>query len=115
LLLSGTGVYGVVAFAVANRTREIGLRMAMGATRGQVLRRVLWDAVRLAIPGLVVGAILAGAVAAAMQSELLGLNPVDPVSFMAAAGVLLALVLVASLVPARRAAGVDPMVALRAE
>jgi len=93
LLLSAIGVYGVVAFMVANRTREIGLRMAMGATRGQVLRGVLWDAIRLAVPGLAVGALLAVAVAAAMRSELLGLSPVDPVSFSAAVGVLLMLVL----------------------
>jgi ABC-type antimicrobial peptide transport system permease subunit len=89
--------------------------MAMGATRGQVLRRILWDAVRLAVPGLVVGAVLAGAVAALMRAELLGLSPVDPVSFSAAVGVLLVLVLLASFVPARRASAIDPMSALRSE
>ncbi len=113
LLLSAIGVYGVVAFMVANRTREIGLRMAMGATRGQVLRRVLWDAIRLAVPGLAAGGLLAVAVATAMRSQLLGLSPVDPVSFSAAVGVLLMLVLLASFIPARRASAVDPLDALR--
>jgi predicted permease len=113
LLLSAIGVYGVVAFMVANRTREIGLRMAMGATRGQVLRGVLWDAIRLAVPGLAAGGLLAVAVATAMRSELLGLSPVDPVSFSAAVVALLMLVLLASFIPARRASAVDPLDALR--
>jgi predicted permease len=115
LLLSAIGVYGVVAFAVARRTREIGLRMAIGATRGQVLEAVLRDAVRLAAPGLAVGALLAVGTAAAMRSMLLGVSPVDPISLGSAAGVLLLVVLLASLVPARRASGIDPMVALRSE
>jgi len=115
LVLSAIGVYGVVAFAVANRTREIGLRMALGATRVEVLKGVLADAVRLAVPGLVVGAILAAAMAIIAQSELMGLSPIDPVSFGAAAAVLFLIVLLASLVPARRASKVDPMDALRYE
>jgi hypothetical protein len=115
LVLSAIGVYGVVAFAVANRTREIGLRMALGSTRAGVLRGVLGDAVRLAIPGLVVGACLAAAMAVIAQSELLGLSPIDPVSFGSAATVLFLIVLLASLVPALRASRVDPMDALRYE
>jgi predicted permease len=115
LLLSAIGVYGVVAFAVARRTREIGLRMALGATRERVLGTVMRDAVRLALPGLVVGAALAVGTAAAMRSMLLGLSPVDPISFGFAAGTLFLVVLLASLVPARRASGIDPMDALRSE
>jgi putative ABC transport system permease protein len=115
LVLSAIGVYGVVAFAVANRTREIGLRMALGATRVGVLRGVLADAVRLAVPGLLVGALLAAVMAVIAQSELMGLSPTDPVSFGAAAAVLFLIVLLASLVPARRASKVDPMDALRYE
>jgi ABC-type antimicrobial peptide transport system permease subunit len=115
LLLSAIGVYGVGAFAVTSRTREIGVRMAMGATRERVLRSVLGDAVRLAVPGLVVGGLLAVGTGAAMRSFLFGLSPVDPVSLGAAAGVLFLVVLVASLVPARRAARIDPMEALRSE
>jgi predicted permease len=115
LLLSAIGVYGVVAFAVARRTREIGLRMAIGATRAQVLGAVLRDAVRLAVPGLAVGALLAVGMAAAAGNILLGVSPADPVSLGSAAGLLLLVVLLASLVPARRASGIDPMVALRSE
>jgi hypothetical protein len=115
LLLSAIGVYGVVAFAVAHRTREIGLRMAIGATRAQVLGAVLRDAVRLAAPGLVVGALIAVGTAAGMRSMLLGVSPVDPMSLGSAVLVLFLVVLLASLVPARRASGIDPMVALRSE
>jgi predicted permease len=115
LLLSAIGVYGVVAFAVANRTREIGLRMAIGATREQVLGAVMRDAVRLAVPGLAVGGLLAVGTAAAMRSMLLGVSPVDPISIGSAAGVLFLMVLLASLVPARRASRVDPMIALRSQ
>lgn len=115
LLLSAIGVYGVVAFAVARRTREIGLRMAIGATRAQVLGAVLRDAVRLAVPGLAVGALLAVGLAAAAGNILLGVSPADPISLASAAGLLLLVILLASLVPARRASGIDPMVALRSE
>jgi putative ABC transport system permease protein len=115
LLLSAIGVYGVVSFSVSSRTREIGLRMAMGASRWRVLRGVFWDATRLAVPGLAVGALLAIGVAAVSRSQLFGLSPIDPVSFGAAAGVLFLVVLLASLVPARRASGIHPMGALRQE
>lgn len=115
LLLSATGVFGVVAFTVASRTREIGLRMAIGATRAQVLGGVLRDAVRLAAPGLAVGAVLAVGAATVMRSLLLGVSPIDPVSLGSALLVLLTVVVLASLVPARRASGIDPMVALRRE
>jgi predicted permease len=115
LLLSAIGVYGVIAFTVANRTREIGVRMALGATREGVLRTVLSDAVRLAAPGLVIGGLLAVAAGYAMRSTLLGVSPIDPLSFGSVIGVLLLVVLLASIVPARRASGTDPMEALRCE
>jgi cell division protein FtsX len=115
LLLSAIGVYGVIAFTVANRTREIGVRMALGATRASVLRTVLGDAVRLAAPGLVIGGLLAVAAGYAMRSTLLGVSPVDPVSFGSVIGVLVFVVLLASVVPARKASGTDPMEALRCE
>ena len=115
LLLSAIGVYGVVSLAVTNRTREIGVRMAMGATRQQIHRAVLADSVRLAAPGLVVGALLAVGTAVAIRSELFGLSPLDPLSFLTAAGVLVLVVLLASLVPARRASGIHPVAALREE
>jgi ABC-type antimicrobial peptide transport system permease subunit len=115
LLLSAIGVYGVVAFAVTSRTREIGLRMAVGASRRKVLWDVIRDAVRLAVPGLAVGVVLSAGAAAGFRSELFGLSPLDPVSFGAAAGLLFLVILFASLVPARRASGIDPMEALRSE
>ena len=115
LLLSAIGVYGVVAFAVSRRTREIGLRMALGATKGEILRGVLRDGVRLAIPGLLVGGAASALLAAALRSALFGLSPADPLSFATAIGVLFAVVLLAALAPARMASGIDPMVALRSE
>ena len=115
LLLSAMGVYGVVALAVTNRTREIGLRIALGATRGGVVRAVFHDALRMAVPGLVVGGLLAAGTAAALRSTLLGLSPLDPVAFLSAAAVLLFMVGVASLGPALRASGIHPMEALRKE
>jgi predicted permease len=115
LILSAIGVYGVVAFAVAHRTREIGLRMALGASRPHVLNAVLRDAVWLAIPGLAVGALLAAGLGLGMRSILLGVSPSDPITFGGAAALLFLVVLLASVVPARRASAVDPMAALRSE
>jgi len=113
LLLSAMGVYGVVSLAVTHRTREIGLRMAMGATRGEIVRRVLVDALRLSAPGMVVGALLAAGTAAAMRSMLLGMSPLDPISFLSAGGLLLLVVLAAGLGPALRASGIQPVKALK--
>ena len=113
LLLSAMGVYGVVALAVTHRTREIGVRIAMGATRGAVVRGVLRDSLRMAGPGLLVGGLLAAGTAAALRSMLLGLNPVDPVSFLSVGALLLVVVFFASLAPALRASGIHPMEALR--
>jgi putative ABC transport system permease protein len=115
LLLAAIGVYGVVAFTVSSRTREIGLRMAMGATRGSVLRKVLGDGVRLALPGLILGSLASAGLAVAVRAEFFGLSPVDPVSFLVAGGALFAVVVLASVAPARRAAALDPMRALKSE
>jgi ABC-type antimicrobial peptide transport system permease subunit len=115
LLLSAMGVYGVVALAVTNRTREIGLRIALGATRGVVIRGVFGDALRMAGPGLLVGGLLAAGTAAALRSTLLGLSPVDPISFLSVAVLLLFVVITASLAPALRASAIHPMEALREE
>ncbi len=115
LLLSAMGVHGVVALAVTNRTREIGLRIALGATRGVVIRGVFGDALRMAGPGLLAGGLLAAGTAAALRSLLLGLSPVDPVSFLSAGMLLLFVVITASLGPALRASGIHPMEALRKE
>lgn len=115
LLLAGLGVYGVVAFLVAGRTREIGVRMALGAGRRRIVAGVIGGALRMALPGLAVGAVVAGLLARllASQNVLLGLPAADPVVIVAVAGALVGVVLLAGAVPARRAASVAPSRALR--
>jgi predicted permease len=115
LLLSALGIYGVVAFAVSRRTREIGVRMALGAGRASVMRGVVWGGLALAFPGLVVGAAAALGVGYLLRFLLLGLSPTDPVALGAVAAVLVGVVVVASLAPARRASTIEPVEALRAE
>jgi len=115
LMLSAVGFYGVMAYAVGQRTREIGIRMALGATREKVLRSVLGEAAVLVIVGVCVGAPIAFAASRLTASMLYGVSPTDAIS-MASAVVLLGLVGLASAwIPARRASQVDPMVALRYE
>jgi len=113
LLLAAVGIYGVMAFTVAQRTHEIGLRMALGAGRAQVLRAVLKEGMATASLGLLLGTAGAYLVGRTLQGMWYGVKAVDPVAFGAVAALLLGSALVACLVPARRAASVDPMVALR--
>jgi predicted permease len=115
LLLAAIGLYGVVAFAVARRTAEMGVRLALGASRGAVLRLVLADSARVVVPGAVVG--LAAAVAATrlVRSVLYGLEPTDPATLAMSVALLLAVAGLAAYLPARRAAGIDPVEALRCE
>lgn len=115
LILSALGVYGVVAFGVAQRTREIGIRMALGAHRGNVIRLVLRGGMGLALPGLVFGLAGGGALSVVLRSFLLGVGPADPVTFVSIPLLLLAAVALACWAPARRAAAVEPSSALRAE
>jgi len=105
----------VVAFAVAQRTREIGIRVALGAQGGEVLGLMLRQGVRLAGIGLLVGVPLAFVVARLVSGFLVGAGAADPVVFVGAAGLLAFVTLVASYVPARRASKVDPMAALRSQ
>jgi predicted permease len=115
LLLSAIGVYGLLAYAVARRTPEIGVRMALGAGRRAVVWMVLRESLSLALVGLAVGVPLALTGTRVLESTLFGLAPRDPATLAGAAGLMLLLALVAGLVPARRAAAVDPLVALRAD
>lgn len=113
MLLAGVGLYGVIAFSVSRRTREIGIRMALGSSRGMVVSRVLREALTLVVIGTIAGVALAAVGAQALSSVLLGVTPFDPVSYLIAGAVLLAVAALAAIVPARRAASVDPLVALR--
>ena len=115
LLLAGLGIYGVLAYSVSRRTREIGVRMALGAQVADVLRLVLRQGIELAVLGLVIG--LAGAFGATrlLRGFLFEVQPLDPVTFVSVGILLSGVALFACWLPARRAARVDPMVALRAE
>jgi predicted permease len=115
LLLAAVGIYGVMTFAVAQRTHEIGLRMALGAAREQVLGMIVKEALALALIGCVLGLLGAGLVGRTMRGMLYRVGTVDLSAFGSVALVLLGAALLASYIPARRAAKVDPMVALRYE
>jgi ABC-type antimicrobial peptide transport system permease subunit len=113
LFLAALGVYGIVAYTVAQRTREIGIRIAVGATPNSVMRTMTFVGLRLVSVGVGIGLLLSLAGTRVMSSFLLGVSPTDPVVFAAITVALGVVVVVASAVPARRAAKVDPLVALR--
>jgi len=115
LTLAGAGIFGLLLYVVAARRQEIGIRMALGATVGGIVRGVLREAASLALVGMLAGG--AGALAAArlLRASLFGVGPSDPIVLVAAAAALALVVGLAAWLPARRAAKVDPVIALRAE
>jgi putative ABC transport system permease protein len=115
LLLAMVGIYGVIAYAVAERTREIGVRMALGAQRPEVVRMVVRDGMRMALAGVAAGLAGAWSLTHLIDSMLYGVKANDPATFAAVAAVLAATAMLACLIPALKAARVDPMVALRYE
>jgi ABC-type antimicrobial peptide transport system permease subunit len=115
LLVASIGIYGVISYTVTESTKELGIRMALGALKSDVLRMVLGRGLRLVMIGIAVGAIAALGATRVMGSFLFNVSATDPVTFVAVACLLIIVAIAACLIPARRATRVDPMVALRYE
>ena len=115
LLLAAAGLYGILAFSAGRRTREIGIRMALGAARSHVLRMMVSEGLRLGGVGIIAGLALAAGTTRLMQTWLFGVSPVDGMTFAATAAVFVVVASIASYIPAHRAAAADPVAALRTE
>jgi len=115
LVLAAVGLYAVTAYAVTQRTQEIGVRMALGAQRRHVVRMVLWQGIAIASAGIVLGTAAALALTRVLASLLYEVTPTDPATFASVAGLLVVTALAACGIPALKAALVDPIVALRCE
>jgi putative ABC transport system permease protein len=115
MTLSAVGIYGITSYAVVQRTRELGLRMALGAERGAVLRLLVGEAGALAGCGLLIGLAAALAVTRVLSSLLYGVGSADPLTFAGVSAGLILIAMLSAYVPGRRATEVDPMVALRGE
>ena len=115
LVLTAVGIYGVVAYSVAQRTRELGIRIALGAQRKDVLMLILRQGLALVALGSAIGLVACYWLSSLVSSQLYGISPGDPVTLVSVAVLLAAVALLASYIPARRATRVDPLVALRYE
>jgi ABC-type antimicrobial peptide transport system permease subunit len=115
IILASVGLYGIMAFTVARRTRDIGIRMALGANRSNIVRQVLGETLILMLIGIAVGVPIALAGTRLIKSMLFGLGVADPLAIAAACVILAVIAGLAGYIPARRASRVDPMVALRYE
>jgi len=113
MALAAVGIYGVTAYVVTQRTREVGVRLALGAETSAIQRLIIGQAMRPVVIGTIVGLPMAGVVSLTASRLLLGVRPLDPVAFLAVVVFLAAVALIASFVPARRATRVNPVVALR--
>ena len=115
LLLACVGLYGAVSYAVTSRVQEIGIRLALGASRRRVFLLVLSQCLRITAVGIIIGVVLSLAALKAIAGFLYGIEPTDPATFVSLSLLLVAVALLACCLPARRAAHVDPMVAMRVE
>jgi predicted permease len=113
LILASLGIYGVISYSVTRQTQEIGIRMALGATRERVQSAIIGKTLRMALIGVVIGTVASYAVAGAISALLFGTQPSDPLTFAGTVALLLVVALLAGFLPARRAARIEPMVALR--